>query len=1410
MSALALLVATMLQGPKPVVARKHEVNLWVARDVAPGPKIRLNLNSRNVPFVHIEAFPVDAIGWLSRRDNDSSKPAPIGPAVRKWDVNMAAGQKAIQPLDNYYSRQVNLPVLKPGVYLLVAKGGEKEVSGVVNVTNLAVVMKASPSQTLAWVTDFKTGQVVPGADVLSFDRDGKQNAAAKTGADGVAMMTGKVGNFEVVVRRGGDYAGLRTSATSPDGMLRAHFQTDRPIYRPGQTVSFRSVLRLTQGRGYVPVTQGEATIRLRDSRDNPLDEIKVRPTPMGTVSGSFKIPQEAITGPYTIGLDINGQTAYQTFSVAAYRKPEYKVDVASEAKRYLSGEKIRFKVKASYYFGAPVPQAKIHWVASLDGISFFSPGEDDRMFYGGDGNLYPQDTYSGDPVNGEGETVTDNEGNAVIEVKTNPDAPDSTYSISLTVEDASRRQVTASSGVPVYAAAVRVGITSNQQVTPLSGLIPLELRLIDLDGRPVGGKAHLNLIETYWNEKDETPHERIIADRDVLIPPTGKVETSLPARKEGDLRVDVSVPDRTGRVAKTSMSTWVASPFYKPEKEQPSPEIDVKLDRRVYAPGGTANAYATTNRPTRPMLVMVEGRQIFGYKVLGAGKTGRSWSFPTTLEESPNSWVTVSQWSENGLMTSTKILATPDATRKISVEATPDKKEVHPGDPMRVKVTTRDASGKPISAEVSLSVVDEAIYALSPDTTPDPYGFYWGKRGNSVSTFSSAPEEVSGGAYQRSNALAPVRQRFEDTAYWNPSVVTGPDGTGFADFEVPGNLTTWRTTARGITMDTRVGMGKSSFVATRALTLRLATPRLVAQGDEFTLIGTVNNRSDSPVSVNVSLDAKGIEVPGGPKRVDAPAHGEATVRWTLNATKTPPDGKFTLLASANGPSAELSDALQVSVPIVPRGVRETVLAGGALEGSAKPKLTLPADAMPDGAVMTVRVFAGMGPAKDLAANHVFTYGRYGSPVAGDVLMAASQYTGASGKPFTHADDVREALALLSRTQTPDGWGWWENSPSDPVITARIGRALAFARDAGIRIFDQTWQYAKNGARQQYNRSNLWEHRAQLAAAMVELDEDHAGDALREVLERGIHLSPYSQLVLAQAVSRSDPKQGEKLVEAVVKLVSDGPSTAFVPVGDGIGWTATETETTAELLTALASMDIHGDLQTRLAHHLALSGDWHSVDEDAAICRALSWYGKRHTAAGSVGESSFTFGGKDVVLTPSTIDASSTADIALPDGIPSDFSIRRSGSGEALYTVSVRYYRNNLAENASGVRVSRRYEVKNGAGIWTEVDRVIHPSEAVRCTVVVWGDDRPDAVRVTEPIPTGFEFTESESTDNGQQDVRDGSVVHYLLNAGTPVYFRYYLRAESDGKLIALPAIAEYLRRPTQRGQSAAKEMVVHP
>ena len=1409
---VAMLAIRLTQeAPKP-----KELNVWVSKNVAPSSKIRLNINTRNLPVVHVTTFPIDGLKWLSEPSAwREYRPRPTGPAVKRFDLTIANKDQRISPIDNYFSRQVNLPPMKSGVYLLDFAAGGKDAWAVVNVTNLCAVAHRSPTQMLIWVTGYKTGAVVPNAKVSVFDQYNKLQVAGETRTDGTAHFKTPAGWSGVVVQTKDDMAGIETSGMDPNGQLRCLFQTDRPIYRPGQTVSFKAILRLTHDQGYDAVRNMPIKVQLRDARDNPLDEVNLKSNGIGTVAGSFKVPQEGMLGAYTLVLSYANQhqTAYQTFTVAEYRKPEYKVDVKPVASRFLSGQDLHFSVDTSYYFGAPVPQAEVRWVVRRSGSPYGWASEEDSWFYNGDGNMYPRDTYSSTPFASEGVGVTDNKGHLNIDLKSDPDAPDSVYSISLTVVDSSRRQVTGSSSVPVYTSERRLGINCLKQTVAIGDLIPVQIRVSDLDQHPQAAKVHLSVITQIWNEKKGVMVPKILSSKEVQVPTTGASTVNLPALAYGVLSIVADTKDRTGRRASASQEVWVASLDYKPEKEVDEPSLDLKTDKRVYMPGEKVRAYAITNRPKQPILFVMTGGDIWDYKVIQSKKAMAMWTPETSTTQSPNAYILAEQWADSNLLPRAVMIPIPDKSRLLNVVVTPDKPEYKPGDKAAYRVQTLDQKGHGVSAEVALAIVDEAIYAISQDITPDPYRYYWGNRQDHVQLFQTAPEELSGGAFQNVSSVAPVRQRFEDTAFWHAFVHTDAKGEGVISFEMPGNLTSWRATARAVTDDTRVGSVHMNVTATRPVTLRLATPRIVSQGDQIAMIGTVNNRSARALKFELNLRAEGVTIDSPTKStLEVAAKSEGTVRWNLNVKDVPTSGRMTLTArvgAIGSTDPDLGDALSVSVPVVPRGLTETTLLGGALAKERTTYVDLPRDTLSQGSLITVKVSAGVQAYARQAALQLLANGRYGTMWAVNALKAAVML----GLP-PKSDDVKEAFALLSRDQQPNGWGWWEGAPADPKITAEVGYALALAQKHGYTVYESTKQAAMQGCSSQYRGTNLWEDRALLASSEVMLRQDGAESFINEVIERGIHLSPFSTLRMAEALASKEPKKARLLLDRVLPLVSNGPASAYIPLGFGIGWSASQEETAAELLIVLNLLKEEPELQVKLARRLVVpeADSYPGAEDSAALVSAMRLYGKDHPDAKTIGNATVVINGKSYPLAPSTIDQSASVEIRenILHGGKNSVVLSRSDGGETLFTVQARTYRPSLTESIRGVRVTRRFETRNDAGVWTEAYGAIKPGEPVRCTVVVWGDDISDALMINEPIPAGFEYVDSDYTAYARQEVRDGRLVHYLLNSGTPTYFRYYIRAEADGKLIALPATAEYLRRPAARGNSSSTEIVVHP
>ncbi|RYG44706.1 hypothetical protein EON79_14345, partial [bacterium] len=839
-----------------------------------------------------------------------------------------------------------------------------------------------------------------------------------------------------------------------------------------------------------------------------------------------------------------------------------------------------------------------------------------------------------------------------------------------------------------------------------------------------------------------------------------------------------SIPDGTGRSAKAETEIYVSGNFGTKKTGREEPSVDIRLAKPRYAPGETAEALITTNRKGAPMLVTLEGRGLFEVRVLPQAPANWRWKIRIDEKMGPTAEITAGVWDGVSFVSGGKAIEVPVASKAVKVELSMDKKEYEPGDTAKLTLTTRDAKGRPVAAEAGVAVVDSSIFALAPDATPPLGQTFWGPRPNLVTTTVSAPEEVSGGAYQRAQSgIAPVRRRFEDTAYWNGIYLTGPDGKATATFEIPANLTTWRAVAHATTRDTAVGYATIDFKARRWATLRLAAPRFFTVGDRSEIFGTVDNRTAEARDFRVKLD--GYE----DRTVNVPANGSAKVSWLVNA---PERGRVVLsgtLEPVKG-GEELTDRVEQTVP-VRGGLVVRAADGGTMARETTVAIPVRKEVDLSTRHVKVEVTAGAAGAARAAAARVISGRFYSVPQAADVLMVA-----------TDPKDVREAIAALSRTWQPRGWGWFEDSPVDSAITARVLTALAARRKS---LLGNQLEGARNAALARYNEEGVWERKALLAAALVDADAAEGKDRVDEVFKRGLGLSPYARLRLSEALLKlGSPSGARATFEAVAKDASVGDTTASFPVAEGPGWSyGTNAATAAALRVALK---LEHPLVPKLVRFLAEA----SGGEDAEIATALRAYAAGRPES-RVGKVVVVVGGKEIPLENSRVDGSAKGEFDVPAA--EKLTIRRDEAGEAFYRIETRGEVGMIPDNQK-IAILRRLEVLNGGGIWEALERPVRVGEAVRITMVVWGDGTPDALRAVSPIPAGFEVAEAEDVEGGRTDIRDEGVIWYLTNAESPQTLRVVLRAESPGEISLPPAEAAYLRRNGVLGATSGEALKV--
>src|SRR5665213_1328399 len=150
--------------------------------------------------------------------------------------------------------------------------------------------------------------------------------------------TARTNGTDIVFAHGDDgslaFAYLPYSFRQPGNPAAGYVHTDRPIYRPGDRVQYRALVRDGIPGSYA-VPAGEVSLVIRDPEWKNVVTAKVRLDAFGALAGDLPLADDAKLGTYQIG--VTGASTYYiattSFAVEAYKKPEYVIDVA--APRYV-------------------------------------------------------------------------------------------------------------------------------------------------------------------------------------------------------------------------------------------------------------------------------------------------------------------------------------------------------------------------------------------------------------------------------------------------------------------------------------------------------------------------------------------------------------------------------------------------------------------------------------------------------------------------------------------------------------------------------------------------------------------------------------------------------------------------------------------------------------------------------------------------------------------------------------------------------------------------------------------------------------------------------------------------------------------------------------------------------------------
>ena len=149
--------------------------------------------------------------------------------------------------------------------------------------------------------------------------------------------------------------------------------------------------------------------------------------------------------------------------------------------------------------------------------------------------------------------------------------------------------------------------------------------------------------------------------------------------------------------------------------------------------------------------------------------------------------------------------------RKLDLLVTTDKDSYHPGEEVKLHVSVKDRNGKAAPADLYISVVDEAAFAIASHEASlltSLYRWITPPRSWSYASYTQHVLDNNGMAEKGGDGgMGSLRRLFLDNAL-SLTLVTDASGVAETTFLLPDNLTSWRITTLAVTPDLYAGSSK--------------------------------------------------------------------------------------------------------------------------------------------------------------------------------------------------------------------------------------------------------------------------------------------------------------------------------------------------------------------------------------------------------------------------------------------------------------------------------------------------------------------------------------------------------------------------------------------------------------------------
>ena len=693
--------------------------------------------------------------------------------------------------------------------------GSRNAQAMLQLTDIGLAWKLTTREAFIYAFSCETGAPLPGVKLQFFGEDAKSLDSATTDAAGLATLPrpdtirhlhaslgndayltafdatlSTVGTWHFPVRFSWNKSGVPTR--------RALLFTDRSLYRPGETVRLKGIVRSQNGNTIEPAAANPAQLLIVDPTDKAIHTSPVTFSPNGSFDLTFKLPP-SITGTHTIRFEYPEELAkaaaieddwqlQETLQLGArftlplrveeFRRNAFEIQ-QTIAPAEPAATSVSADLTATYYQGQPVAAGKITHFSRVSAQNPY-PGrfrdylfgnhrrDDSAYWYHYFGYRWDDDSDSqGQTSQVQGEAVLSADGKATLTVAI-PQAEFPTareVTLSAEVTDANHQTLTSTASTTVHPASVYIGVSRNDRLIRAGEVVPLKLVATDTEGEPFKGAVKVtatltreinSTVKTRNDAGDTTTRndvtEETVSTSEITIEPTASAgqgtDFTVTPKSTGRHHLTLRGTDPEGRAFATVTYFHAYGTHEYPWLYEDGLRVKLVAEKKSYKPGETARVLVLS--PIEgTALVTIEREKVLRSFQVQLKAENPVIEIPLNADDAPNAFVSVlivkgakesaRDHKEPQLRLGYCELIVENLRDTLTVDLSASAESTYrPGDEVTLTGSIKLADGSPaVNAEVTLYAEDEGTLAVTGYETPRPMDYFYKPRMLDVESGSS-------------------------------------------------------------------------------------------------------------------------------------------------------------------------------------------------------------------------------------------------------------------------------------------------------------------------------------------------------------------------------------------------------------------------------------------------------------------------------------------------------------------------------------------------------------------------------------------------------------------------------------------------------------------------------------------------